>query len=189
MPKGWRKVKFSELTVAKQGKFLDKNKMSDLPDDENIYPVWGGNEVRGFTDEFLFESPVVVLTCRGSNCGLLKITEPKSWITNSSFACLPKLGSAYFLYIYFSNDDFSQSISGSAQPQITYTALKNNLMKFPICEKVVENFSMRLEVMRSKQISCQAQIETLAKLRDTLLPKLISGEIRIPEAAALVENA
>jgi len=29
----------------------------------------------------------------------------------------------------------------------------------------------------------------LEKLRDTLLPKLMSGEIRIPEAAALVEDA
>jgi type I restriction enzyme S subunit len=35
----------------------------------------------------------------------------------------------------------------------------------------------------------QRQIGTLAKLRDTLLPKLISGELRIPDAAKLAEEA
>lgn len=189
VPKGWEAVRFADITEAKQGRYLASNKMTDLPDDKHIYPVWGGNEVRGFSEDLLFDSPVVVLTCRGSNCGLLKITQAESWVTNSSFACTPKFGSAYFLYIYFSNDDFSQSISGSAQPQITYTALKNNLMKFPISEKVVENLSMRLEVLRSKQIFCQKQSEILAKLRDTLLPKLMSGDLRIPDAAALVDEA
>ena len=188
IPRGWQAVRFADITEAKQGRYLASNKMTDLPDDEHIYPVWGGNEVRGFSENFLFDSPVVVLTCRGSNCGLLKITEAESWVTNSSFACTPKFGSAYFLYIYFLNDDFSQSISGSAQPQITYTALKNNLMKFPISEKVVENLSMRLEVLRSKQIFCQKQSEILAKLRDTLLPKLMSGDLRISDAAELLDE-
>lgn len=188
IPKGWQAVRFADITEAKQGRYLASNKMTDLPDDKHIYPVWGGNEVRGFSEDLLFDSPVVVLTCRGSNCGLLKITEAESWVTNSSFACTPKFGSAYFIYIYFSNDDFSQSISGSAQPQITYTALKNNLMKFPISEKVVENLSMRLEVLRSKQIFCQKQSKTLAKLRETLLPKLMSGDLRISDAAELLDE-
>ncbi len=34
-----------------------------------------------------------------------------------------------------------------------------------------------------------AQSRTLAELRDSLLPKLISGEIRIPEAKSSVESA
>ena len=33
------------------------------------------------------------------------------------------------------------------------------------------------------------QSRTLANLRDTLLPKLISGDLRIPDAAALAEEA
>ncbi len=33
------------------------------------------------------------------------------------------------------------------------------------------------------------QIETLGELRDALLPKLISGEIRVPEAEEQVEAA
>ncbi len=37
--------------------------------------------------------------------------------------------------------------------------------------------------------SDEEEMQTLAKLRDTLLPKLISGELRVPAAAKLVEDA
>lgn len=33
------------------------------------------------------------------------------------------------------------------------------------------------------------QMQTLANLRDTLLPRLISGQLRLPEAQAAVEGA
>ena len=36
---------------------------------------------------------------------------------------------------------------------------------------------------------CVADEEALAKLRDVLLPKLISGELRIPQAEKMVEEA
>jgi len=35
----------------------------------------------------------------------------------------------------------------------------------------------------------QAQAQTLTQLRDTLLPRLISGQLRLPEAEALIEEA
>jgi type I restriction enzyme S subunit len=44
----------------------------------------------------------------------------------------------------------------------------------PIDRRVIEN---------------EEQIRTLAALRDTLLPRLISGQLRLPEAEALIEEA
>jgi type I restriction enzyme S subunit len=38
-------------------------------------------------------------------------------------------------------------------------------------------------------VACERESRTLATLRDTLLPKLLSGEIRIPEAEQTVEEA
>jgi type I restriction enzyme S subunit len=43
---------------------------------------------------------------------------------------------------------------------------------------------MALEERRSENL---ATIQTLAALRDTLLPRLISGQLRLPEAQALTE--
>lgn len=40
-----------------------------------------------------------------------------------------------------------------------------------------------------REVNVQANIRTLASLRDTLLPRLISGQLRLPEAEALVGEA
>ncbi len=52
---------------------------------------------------------------------------------------------------------------------------------------LMEEFSNKVKPLMNKQNSNQ-NIQ-LAKLRDTLLPKLMSGELRIPDAAAMVEDA
>ena len=38
-----------------------------------------------------------------------------------------------------------------------------------------------------RRIESELQVQTLATLRDTLLPRLISGQLRLPEAEAEVE--
>ena len=54
--------------------------------------------------------------------------------------------------------------------------------------KVTELFSENIKSFQVKQMKMQHQNSDLAKLRDTLLPKLMSGELRIPDAEVLVEN-
>ena len=54
--------------------------------------------------------------------------------------------------------------------------------------EVTELFSEYIKSFQVKQMKIQHQNSDLAKLRDTLLPKLMSGELRIPEAAVLVDE-
>jgi type I restriction enzyme S subunit len=182
MPEGWKSVTFEKLVEAKQGKYLAKGEMIERPNDDFSVPVWGGNGILGYGQQSSYEEPVTLMTCRGSNCGLIKTTKSSAWVSNNSFACRPKIGSDYFLYIYFLMDDFSDCISGSAQPQITYTALKNKKMKYPVSNKVCEYFSSLIEDYRKKQFQNDLENESLSNLRDTLLPKLLSGELCIADA-------
>ena len=112
-----------------------------------------------------------------------------AWISNNSFACTTKFGSEYFLYSYFNFENFSDCISGSAQPQITFTALKNKIMQYPVSSDAVELFSDCTKTLLCKQFNNEQKSQTLTKLRDVLLPKLISGELRIPQAEKMVEEA
>jgi type I restriction enzyme S subunit len=52
---------------------------------------------------------------------------------------------------------------------------------------VVDAFNARLHPLIEKILSDHDQAQTLATLRDTLLPRLISGALRLPEAEALAE--
>lgn len=187
VPKGWSWYTFQQVCTAKQGKYISKNHMVDIQDSENMIPVWGGNGVRGYTKESLYNESVVVLTCRGSNCGLLGKTISKTWVSNISFACTPKLGSINFLHLLFDYTDFSDCISGSAQPQITYSALKNKSIPAALNDHVIERFDEIIRGFYSSKERIFSENKELTKLRDTLLPKLISGELRLdsPQGEAL----
>ena len=182
VPERWEAVRFSQLVDAKQGKYLAKTEMMESQNDVFQYPVWGGNGILGYSQKKSYDAPITLMTCRGSNCGLIKTTQSSSWISNNSFACKSRYGSEYFLYLYFISEDFSDCVSGSAQPQITYTALKNKLMKYPISTEICNVFSELVAVYREKQFLNDRQNELLTNLRDSLLPKLLSGQITIPDA-------
>ncbi len=54
---------------------------------------------------------------------------------------------------------------------------------------VAEAFSNHAGVMRDRLVASVREAQTLAALRDALLPKLVSGDLRVPEAERIVEAA
>lgn len=77
---------------------------------------------------------------------------------------------------------------GSAQQNINQKILKTHRVIKP-SDKTAKAYSDHVLAL-SQQIEIRIkQTQSLAKLRDTLLPKLISGELRIPEAEQLTEEA
>ena len=182
IPEGWAYLSFDEMVIANQGKYLPSDEITDFPYDDFIYPVWGGNGIRGYSRQKMYDYPVVVLTCRGSNCGLIYKTDSESWVSNIAFACEPRIGSTNFIYVYFSLCSFVDCISGSAQPQITFSILRNKQMPYPVSPKICEVFSTKVDPIFQKISMNNHLSRTLAALRDTLLPKLISGELRVKDA-------
>src|SRR5690606_34919007 len=131
IPKDFFFPRFEDLVTAKQGRYLSKEDMLETQTDEFNIPVWGGNGVIGYSLKSTYSEPIVLMTCRGSNCGLIRYTSSASWVSNNSFACVSNFGSNWFLLNYFNRSSFDDCISGSAQPQITYTALKTKILSYP----------------------------------------------------------
>lgn len=67
---------------------------------------------------------------------------------------------------------------GSTQAALTISGLRNIKIKIPPV-RIIQDSGEKIEPLYNKVESNQYQIRTLEKLRDTLLPKLISGEIRV----------
>ena len=83
----------------------------------------------------------------------------------------------------------AESRSGTF-PQITFDVLSKLQTALPTDSGIVDVFTESvLEPTFQKQLDNDGASETLIKLRDTLLPKLISGELRIPDAEKLAEEA
>ncbi len=84
--------------------------------------------------------------------------------------------------------DFLRYTTGSTFPSWNTPTIKAFLSIKP-AKKVVDRFDKKISSILDKQGELTKSNVTLSNLRDTLLPKLLSGELRIPEAERLVEEA
>jgi type I restriction enzyme S subunit len=67
---------------------------------------------------------------------------------------------------------------------------RNNVYRLTVAlptNNVLEAFDDVVKVIRDSIFRNQHQAQTLATLRDTLLPRLISGQLRLPDAEAMLE--
>ena len=89
-----------------------------------------------------------------------------------------------FIYFYLTNPqtvDWLQLLAESRSgtfPQITFDQLKDLKINIP-SDSILNDSVKWCETAIEKIKSNSTQIQTLSKLRDTLLPKLMSGEVKV----------
>ena len=172
----WEVGKLGDCFTISYGKNLPTNQLL-----ESGYPVFGGNGQIGFFDKFLYADPQVLVSCRGEASGKVNISLPNSFVTNNSLVLVrdkkPEI-SFEFLKYFALNYDFSLHVSGSAQPQITIDGLYDAEFVMPSSD-LVKEYSNVVGDIEEKRLLNFYQIKNLEKLRDQLLPKLMSGEITL----------
>jgi type I restriction enzyme S subunit len=82
-----------------------------------------------------------------------------------------------FLLIKHNKQELINMAVGSAQQNISQLLIKQMLV--PNCIEIIREFHLKVEPLFQKIKSNTQQILTLTQLRDTLLPKLMSGEVRV----------
>lgn len=136
----------------------------------------------------MFTEPICLVTSRGSGSGTVHQTFGPSFVTNNSFSVVPKekwLG-RHFLRFSLLNADILRFVTGSAQPQLTVTSFSSLCLLQPT-RQVLERFHQLVDPLWLMGATKASESETLAALRDTLLPKLLSGDIRVKDAEKTVE--
>lgn len=181
IPEGWKVETLDEIFSLKYGKNLSTSMILEKGD----YPVYGANGIIGYYNEYNCDKYSVLVTSRGNGSGDVSRTHhPKSFITNNSFVVEPLEQYKYielpFINGLFNIIDFKSYCSGSAQPQLTNKAMRNICIISPPMEIVIKYCEM-LETLFSHIECVIAENSRLSLLRNTLLPRLMSGEIEIPE--------
>lgn len=126
--------------------------------------------------------------------GLVPEVEPAAFLNQrvGRIATTNGMRNGGFVYCLVRNAEFkvyaeAQS-HGSAQANVSGSALLNYSSVIPPAN-VLSNFNGVIYPILETILSNHEQAQTLATLRDTLLPRLISGQLRLPEAEAAVEEA
>ncbi|WP_235580840.1 restriction endonuclease subunit S [Pseudorhodoferax sp. Leaf265] len=110
---------------------------------------------------------------------------------NQGYIAIPPGGLLPPLYVLFwcqqNMEGIKARANGSTFMEISKKAFRPILTLVP-SPPVIEAFLAIASPLFSRLVSNEQQAQTLATLRDTLLPRLISGQLRLPEAIAEVEE-
>lgn len=176
LPKGWKVKKYEDEFNVKYGKGLPIDKLT-----KDGFPVFGSNGQIGYYTSYMYETPQILISCRGASSGVVNISLPKSFITNNSLICeMTNETESVFEYLKycFLNTNLVQYQTGSAQPQITI----NNIVKLKLLipsTDVQIKFADKVRTLDKEVGNLQHQNSLLARQRDLLLPRLMSGKLEV----------
>ncbi len=106
-----------------------------------------------------------------------KLSWTPCWVINNAFIEKPhRGGSLEFLWRTLCTIDFSQFIGGSANPYMPLKNFGHTPVVMPPTD-LLNAYQERAGSLAAKIVANDHQPRTLATLRDTLLPKLLSGEV------------
>jgi type I restriction enzyme S subunit len=180
VPNGWKFGSLSDLCVIASGKRpVDR---SDVLSDSCNIPLYGGAGVMGYTSESLFEDKKIV-TGRVGTLGRVHVAYPPFWASDNVLVLSPRDETFFsFSFQWLCGIDVQALNRGSTQPLLTQKDLGAQVNVIPP-RTLLEKFE-EISAALNQQIRLQTlQVETLSNLRDTLLPRLISGELRTSSIA------
>lgn len=197
MPEGWKVGKLSEIGTIVGGSTPSKAKKEyytnkgiawitpkDLSNDKSKFISHGEIDITelGFKNSSAIKMPKgTVLYSSRAPIGYIAISKNEV-TTNQGFKSVipnPNVGNAYIYYFLRSNFELIDNMaSGSTFKEISGTAMKNVPVLIPD-DKTLYNFQTMCETLFSQQELLENENRNLSAIRDTLLPKLMNGEIEV----------
>ncbi len=141
------------------------------------YPVVGSNGIVGHHAEYLVEGPGIVIGRKGT-LGKVTYLFRSFFPIDTTYYIKSKCESPGMLYEYFLLKTLNFENSDSAVPGLNRGIALSEKIKMPP-QNITTEFNNICANFFSKIMANTNQIRTLESLRDTLLPKLMSGEVRV----------
>jgi type I restriction enzyme S subunit len=181
-PAEWESGRLDDALVLQRG--------FDLPASDRthgVYPVMAASGINGYHDKFMVKGPGIT-TGRSGVLGRVFLIQSDFWPLNTSLWVKEfKRVSPCYAFELLRGLDFEMFNAGSAVPTLN----RNHVHNLPITlppKQLIDAFDELVVPMAKARKSNEDESQTLAKLRDTLLPKLISGELCIAKAERILET-
>ena len=149
-----------------------------------IYPYYGATSVMDYVDRYLFDGIYLLLAEDGTvvdNKGfpILQYVEGKFWVNNHAHIITGKNGfTVETLYLLFSLTNVQSIVTGAVQLKISQANLNKVSVVIP-SEAELSAFNSIVQPIFAQIRNLRAENDRLAATRDTLLPRLMSGELDV----------
>ena len=177
IPEGWKVGTLGELCNFKRGKnLLTKNAI-----DEGVPVVAGGLEPSCYHNVANTGAPVITVSGSGANAGFMRMYHVPVWASDCSFIDI-SCENFYFVYCFLKVNSklLKHAQTGAVQPHVKPSDIHDFELVIPDKESIYD-FQDKVKPFFDKIASIQKENSRLSLLRDTLLPRLMSGELEVPE--------
>ena len=188
LPDGWRVGKLGDVIEIFDSQRIPLSK-SQREEKKGEFRYYGATSIMDYVDEYLFDGIYLLLAEDGSvmddeGYPFLQYVWGKFWVNNHAHILTGKYGfSTEILYLFCKQMKVAGIVTGAVQLKIN----QKNLLGFELVippeqnlaelDKLIQSFFQKVRLNSD-------QIEYLKKTRDTLLPKLMSGQLRVNEFKA-----
>lgn len=163
-PKGWEVKKFQNLFKLKSGDGLSAKAF--IP---GKYPVYGGNGISGYHNDFNKDGVYIIIGRVGALCGNVRMVEGQFWLTDNAFQLF--YAEDNFDIVYLRNKlkllNLRRFANAAAQPVISNSTLKDIDIILPPLP-LQQSFAEKIQAIESQKSAIKqslAEVETLLASR------------------------
>ncbi len=182
-PKEWKNGMLGDIVVIHDSKRIplsgkQREKM------RKIYPYYGAASLMDYVDSYIFDGTYLLLGEDGTvidekGFPVLQYVWGQFWVNNHAHILTGKNGfTVENMYLLLSRLPIKGIVTGAVQPKISQSNLKSLPVTIPK-EDVLNDFNARITPLFKLYKESQSENQRLTALRDSLLPRLMSGELDV----------
>lgn len=179
VPEGWKVCRIKDMVNLQSGTSLTSTEISD----SGIYPVYGGNGLRGYYEDYSNDGEYILIGRQGALCGNINYASGKFWATEHAVVCYPKRAFArIWLGELLRAMNLGQYSLSSAQPGLAVERIKNLKMPLPpIAEQqtIASYLNTKYSEIDALIALKQQKIETLKDYKKSIIYEYVTGKIEI----------
>ena len=184
IPKGWKVGKLGEIMENFDSKRVPLSSRERDPI-KGEFPYYGAASIMDYINKYIFDGVYLLMGEDGTVIDddehpVLQYAWGKFWVNNHAHVLRGKGDfTTEYLFVLLNNMNIKHIVTGAVQPKINQGNL--NSIKIIIPDRItLKLFSELISHLFNKyKIDCD-EINSLIKTRDSLLPRLMSGKIRVP---------
>jgi len=191
-PEGWEWRNLGEHVLNFDSKRVPVSN-TERAKRQGPYPYHGATSVMDFVDDFLFDGIYVLVgedgsVAKESGHAFTQYVSGKIWVNNHAHVLQGKGAvSTEQVLLFFQHEPVLPFITGAVQLKLSQGRM-NSMPFIDAGEAVCSEFGKLIDPFFNRIRVNERESRTLAEFRDLLLPKLMSGEIRVRDAEKMVGN-
>lgn len=183
IPEGWKYGSLIDGVVILDSKRIPLSSR-EREKRKGSYPYYGATEIMGFVNDYIFDGIYLLVGEDGSvikenGSPFTQYIWRKFWVNNHAHVLQGTNGfSTEFIHIFLNLTNITAFVTGAVQMKLNQENMKSIPMVNPPTE-LLNKFNKVIDSLYYQIRANLEQIRVLTQIRDSLLPRLMSGKLRV----------